>query len=281
MKKLTVKIPAKINLILDVLGTDGNYHQLQSFVASINVYDTVTVKARTDEKITLKMQGVKVDCPISKNNAYKAVKLFKKTFKCTGVDVVVNKSIPVGAGLGGSSADIAGVLKAMKGVYGITESVLPLANDLGSDAGYMLTGGYALMQGRGENIIYEKIGVPLYFLLITENNSCSAKECYKEFDKQNKTYTPTAKDGINALKNGDYDGFYSAIKNDLTAAATTFVPQITSNIEMLKKAGAKGVAMTGSGSVCFAVFDSKKERDRVYKKLKPIYNEQLLKAQTV
>ena len=281
MKKTTIKIPAKINLILDVLGTDGKYHQLQSLVASINLYDTVTVKARKDEKITLKMKGVKVDCPIPQNNAYKSAELFKKTFKTSGVEIVINKSIPVGAGLGGSSADIAGVLRAMKSVYGITESLLPLANDLGSDAGYMLTGGYALMQGRGEQITHENIEAPLYFLLITENNSCSAKECYKQFDKQNKTYTPTAKDGVNALKNGDYDAFYLAVKNDLTAAASSLVPQIAGNLEVLKKAGAKGVAMTGSGSACFAVFTTKKQREKVYRKLKPIYKKQLIKAQTV
>jgi 4-diphosphocytidyl-2-C-methyl-D-erythritol kinase len=76
MKKFTIKVPAKINLTLDVVGVDGKYHNIESLVTSVNVYDTVTVSRRRDGRITVDMRGIPVDCEICDNNAYKAAKLF-------------------------------------------------------------------------------------------------------------------------------------------------------------------------------------------------------------
>ena len=117
MRKVKVKVPAKVNLTLDVLGLDGGYHSLKSFVASVNVFDTITVKARRDGKITLENRGVDVGCDITDNNAYKGAKSFIDTFGTCGVDIVIDKKIPVGGGLGGSSADIAGVLNALNRLF--------------------------------------------------------------------------------------------------------------------------------------------------------------------
>ena len=90
MKKYTIKVPAKINLTLDVLGAENGYHQIDSLVASISVYDTITVKKRTDGKITITNKGLPIDCPIIENNAYQAGKLFIDTFGTPGVDIIID-----------------------------------------------------------------------------------------------------------------------------------------------------------------------------------------------
>ena len=281
MKKITVKIPAKINLTLDVIGKTENYHDISSLVCSIDIVDEITVVKRKDDKITLKMTGLPVNCPITDNNAYKAAALFQNTFKTGGVDIVVNKNIPVGGGLGGSSADIAGVLKALNLLFETDMNMVELAADLGSDAPYMINGGYAVISGRGEKIERHNSQKTLYFLLITENAEISARACYKKFDQKKKEYPPCTAKAVTCLENEDEQGLLAAIKNDLTAAACEILPDIKFNLHALKKAGASAVTVAGSGPTVAAVFLEKKQRDAVYKKLKSLFDNSIIKAQTI
>lgn len=281
MKKITIKTPAKINLTLDVLGVNGNYHNICSMVASINVYDEITAVKRKDDKINLTTKGLPLDCAVVDNNAYKAAALFQRTFNTGGVDLTVKKCIPVAGGLGGSSADIAGVLNALNLLFETDMNMEELAAELGSDAPYMVKGGYARISGRGEKIERLNIGRALYLIIITENATISARSCYKKFDQKKKEYPPCTAKAVSLLEEGDDKGFLSVIKNDLSAAACDLVPEIKFNLQALKKAGAKAVTVAGSGPSVAAIFSEKKERDIVYKKLKPLFNNNIIKAQTV
>ena len=281
MKKITVKTPAKINLTLDVLGVNENYHDICSLVCSINVYDDITIAKRKDNKITLTSKGLPVDCAIIDNNAYKAAALFQRTFNTGGVDITVNKRIPVAGGLGGSSADIAGVLNALNRLFETDMNMEELAAELGSDAPYMVKGGYARISGRGEKIESLDIGRALYLVVITENAVISARSCYKKFDQKKKEYPPCTAKAVSFLEEGDDKSFLSVVKNDLSAAACDLVPQVKFNLLALKKAGATATIVAGSGPSVVAIFSEKKERDIVYKKLKPLFNKNIIKAQTV
>ena len=137
MKKVVINAPAKVNFTLDILGVEDGYHKIKTLVSTINLCDKITIKKRKDSRINLIMKGIPVDCEPIENNAYKAAQAFVEKYKTLGVDIIVNKKIPVGAGLGGSSVDIAGVLNGMKALYPETE-VLDIANKLGSDSGYLL-----------------------------------------------------------------------------------------------------------------------------------------------
>jgi len=281
MKKIKLKTLAKINLTLDVLGVTGNYHDIKSLVTSIDVSDEIILKKRKDGRVTLKTEGIPVGCSAHDNNAVKAARLFKERFNTKGVDITIVKRIPIGSGLGGSSADIAGVLKGMKELYQTDGDLAPLANELGSDSGYMLTGGYAIMEGRGEKITHKKIEMPLYFLLVTEPTVISARASYKKFDEQGKLYNAVTDEAVTALEEKDFKKFCSVIKNDLERASSELVPEINGNIYILKKAGAPATIMTGSGSAVFGVWSDKKERDDVYKKLLPILKGSMIKAQSL
>ena len=280
MKKIKIKARAKINLTLDVVGVIGGYHEINSLVTSIDLSDQITLTKRKDKRITLKCEGLPVGCDITDNNAYKATKLFLDTYDTQGVDIVINKNIPIGAGLGGSSADIAGVLNGLKELYQIDGDLLPLANALGSDSGYMLGGGYAIISGRGEKIERKNIDKTLYFILITEQENISARASYKAFDSIGKVFDKCTEQAENALEQNNFEKFVSIIKNDLYHGSKELVPQLQTNIDVLKKAGAPTAIMTGSGSAVYGVFDSVKERDKCYKKLLPIYGDKLIKAQT-
>lgn len=281
MKKVTVKIPAKVNLTLDVLGLTGKYHEIKSLVASINLYDAITLYKREDHQITVRVTGIPVDCDPADNNAYKAAKLFCKKFSLEGVDIKIHKNIPVGGGLGGSSADIAGVLIALKNLYQIDCDLLPIANELGSDAGYMLYGGYAEMSGRGDKIERYDSRRTFYMLLIKEDSQISAKAAYKKFDQNGITYSPATPEAKKALFDGNNVALFACLKNDLQQAAAEILPDTSFNIAALKKAGAKAALLAGSGPTTYAIFDDKKERDKVYKKLLPLYGKKLIRAETV
>ncbi len=280
MKKVKLKAHAKINLTLDVLGVEENYHTLNTLVTTIDVNDKIIIKKRKDKLIKLNMKGLPVEVPIIENNAYKACKMFTKSFGTKGVDVTIIKKIPIGGGLGGSSADIAGVLNGLKKLFDVKESMLPLANALGSDSGYLLTGGYALLTGRGDKIERLELDKKLHLLIITEKESISAKTSYQTFDKQKKKYKPCTKIAIKALEDGDNEKFLKTIKNDLYFASSEILPAIKNNLTALQKAGAESQLMTGSGSAVYGLFFDKKKRNQAYKKLLPLYKGQLFKAET-
>ena len=131
-----VKSYAKINLTLNITGMDGGFHNIESLVTTVDLYDTVTVNVKKREGITLKMRGLGEDLPTETNNAYKAARLFSEEYNSGGgIEVEIFKRIPLAGGLGGSSADAAGVLVALKKATGISDDIKPLADRLGSDTG--------------------------------------------------------------------------------------------------------------------------------------------------
>ena len=280
MKKITVKANSKVNLTLDILGVSGGYHLLSSLVCSTALSDTITVRKRKDDLITLKNKGIKIDCSLIDNNAYKTAKLFQKTFNTSGVDIIIDKRIPLGGGLGGSSADIAGVLNAMKKLFNVSEGLEKIANELSSDACYMLKGGYAVMSGRGDKVEYLNTNKKLYFVVFTDKNSVSSRACYKRYDELNISTENCTEQVLNAFNEND-EKFFGLLKNDLYKPATTLNSNIELNLIALKNAGAKTAIMTGSGSAVLGVFNDKKERDNVYKILIGRFGNKILKTETV
>lgn len=280
MDKPKVKIPAKINLTLDVGETKNGFHQITSLVTSINIYDTITVKKRKDNNVTLMEKGIKSGCSVTDNNAYKGARLYKKSLLTTGVDIVLDKKIPVGAGLGGSSADIAGVIIAMENLFEKNADLVQMANELGSDSGYMVKGGVAVLSERGNVIQNYEEPLKLNLLIITEKEGVSTKECYKLSDEMEKTPSCTS-EALEYYLKGDYDKLLSVMKNDLYSASKQLLPSIEENIKALESVGADKAIMTGSGSAVYGIFKSIKKREEAYKKLLPTYGDRLIKAKTL
>ncbi len=281
MKKATVTTHAKLNLTLDVLGVKEGYHEIESLVCSASPSDKITVRARKDNRITLTMKGIAVGCSITDNNAYKTARLYRDKYHTHGVDIAIEKGIPVGSGLGGSSADVAGVINAMKKIYPVDGDGGEIADALCSDGRYMMRGGYAVISGRGNDVHAVSVEKTLYFIIVTERQMVSSRACYGEFDAQGKHYPAVTGKAVKALKNGKDEEFFALLKNDLYKPAVSLLEKINENYSVLKSVGAPAVVMTGSGSAVYGVYADKKKRDRDYKKLLPILGEKMFKAQTV
>ncbi len=263
MKTVKVKSYAKVNLTLEIVGTEGGYHLLDSLVASVNLYDTLVLKKRKDKLCSIFMKGLGTDISPEENNALKAGEAFAKAFGTTGADITVYKNIPIGAGLGGSSADIAGVLNGMAKLYGVedTEKLSLLADSLGSDVRYMLQGGFARMQGRGERVTPLPIKERLWLLLICPKTGVSTKDCYRKYDEQAALQTKNGRSStescIDALLKGDQNEGGRYLTNDLFTPAAALCEDVASAYEAAKGFSPLGASMTGSGSAVFALFETK------------------------
>lgn len=259
MNTVKVKAYAKLNLTLDVLGTENGYHLIDSLAVTVDLFDKIVVKKRKDSLISVTMHGMDSEgIPPEQNNAQKAGEYFVSKFGTTGADITVYKNIPIGGGLGGSSADAAGVLNALAGLYDVTDkqALKALADSLGSDTGYLLTGGFARMRGRGE--IVESLGVvpKLNFLLLCPKSGVRAAECYSLCDQYPKTEPHTDR-ALELLKTGNAEWASKLFVNDLYAAAKALNPEVEKAMLELKTFSPWSASMTGSGSAVFALFETR------------------------
>ena len=263
MHTVRIKAHAKINLTLEILGVENGFHMLDSLVASLDLHDVIVLKKRKDKLSSIVMKGLGSESiPPETNNALKAAERFSEKFDTFGADITVYKNIPLGAGLGGSSADASGVLKGMAKLYGVKDEkgLGELADGLGSDTKYMLSGGFARMQGRGEKITPLDIDERLHFLLICPSTSVSAGACYKKYDELPRTleWKESATEGcIAALQKKDVFGAGRYLTNDLYVPALHLNADVERAQEEGKSFSPIGTVMTGSGSCVLAMFETK------------------------
>jgi len=263
MNSVKIKSYAKINLTLEIQGVENGFHLLDSLVANIDLCDTIYLKKKSGKYSNVIMHGMGSEkIPPEKNNALKAAEAFSETFGTNGAEITVFKDIPIGAGLGGSSADICGVLNGMARLYGVEdrEKLKALADTLGSDTGYMLNGGFARMQGRGERVTPVQANKTLYLLLICPKSSVSAGECYRKYDELPHTLAwreSQTENCIRALQENDLNGVGSSVVNDLYVPALHINADVQTAYEQALSFSPSGVGMSGSGSAVFALFETK------------------------
>ena len=259
MVSTKVKSPAKVNLSLNIAGAAGGYHQIDSVVASVDVYDTICLKPRTDKLVNVYMHGAGSErIPRAQNNAVLAGEAFVAAFDTGGADIEIYKDIPQGAGLGGSSADAAGVLNAMAKCYRIRDALAlkSLADGLGSDTGYMLCGGFARISGRGERV--ERLASPrvYHMLLFWPDTPVSTAACYRAYDDAPDPLRADSARLARALVRGDFAEVAANVYNALQRPAAALNPAVKEALAAAAAASPAACAVTGSGSAVFALFES-------------------------
>lgn len=156
MSEFTLTAPAKINLMLEVLGKrDDRYHEIRTILQSIDVNDVLAFEPAAD--LSLAVEGDKgLDLPVEDNLVLRAAELLRKRTGCTkGAHITLTKRISVAAGLGGGSSDAAAVLIGLRELWALSisdDEMSSLAAELGSDVPFFLRGGTTLASGRGEHI---------------------------------------------------------------------------------------------------------------------------------
>ncbi len=250
---------AKINLSLNISGVKEGYHMIDSVVASVDIWDTVCVKARRDSLINVYMHGKgSEDIPPEKNNAVRAGEAFVAAFGTRGADIDIYKDIPLGAGLGGSSADAAGVLNALAKLYKVKDrsALKALADTLGSDTGFMLDGGVARITGRGERVERLHCPRPLHALLFLPDSPVSTGACYAKYDEAPDALRADSARLASALERGDFAGVAQNVYNALEKPACALNGDVREALEAARSFSPAACAVTGSGSAVFALFEA-------------------------
>ncbi len=255
MNVVHVNAYAKLNLTLDVVGAENGYHMLDSLVVTVDVYDRIVLRRRKDKLVRVQIRGALI--PPESDNAQRAGDAFVSRFQTSGADVTVYKNIPVGAGMGGSSADAAGVIAGMGRLYGIADAgaLKSLADEMGSDTGYLLTGGLARITGRGDVVTPLPFPPEMYFTVALPPEGVSTAACFSAYDRMPARGNRTAR-AAEDLGRGDLAWAARLFGNDLYPAAKSLCPAVERSYLALRALSPLGAGMTGSGSASFALFET-------------------------
>src|SRR4030042_1811668 len=163
---LNYPAPAKINLVLEVLGKrDDGYHEIRSLVQTISLCDVISFKPAD----VISLECSEPSLQTSDNLVVQAAELLREVSGChKGARIKLEKRIPWGAGLGGGSSDGATTLLALNKLWKLrlkTSDLMELAARLGSDVAFFIHGGAALIEGRGEKVTPLAVSVPRWFVL--------------------------------------------------------------------------------------------------------------------
>ncbi|MCD7723065.1 MAG: 4-(cytidine 5'-diphospho)-2-C-methyl-D-erythritol kinase [Clostridiales bacterium] len=271
--KIKIKAYAKINLMLDIVSKrqDG-YHDLFMIMQSVGIYDAVILNENKSKAVTIKCSAPGVPCD-SSNIAHKAAIRFYKELgeEPAGLEIELIKKIPHAAGLAGGSADGAAVLKGLNFLHNdcFTESELcKIGSKIGADLPFCIRGGTLLAQGIGDVLSKIKRVPACSIVLAMPDFSVNTAHAYAQFDKCGKTHTPNCLDMLCAMQSGDLHEICPRLENVFEQFIE--VPGRIEIKEKLRRAGALGVCMSGSGPTIYGIFDNKDKAAAAAESLKTI-----------
>ncbi len=259
MNQTTEKAYAKINISLDVTAKrpDG-YHDMLMVMQTVSLYDDIEVTLVENERSSAQCNLHFV--PSDERNL--AVKAAGKFFEAAGIEntgakIKMFKRIPVGAGMAGGSSDAAAVLRALNRLCGHpfdAEKLCALAEEIGSDVPFCVTGGTMLAKGRGE-ILSPLPPLPdCSFVICKPEFSTSTPELFRKLDSIKLQCHPDTNGIIDALQKGDLMRLSRRMYNvfeDVPDRRHSAIAEIKS---ILLDCGALGSIMTGTGSAVFGIF---------------------------
>jgi 4-diphosphocytidyl-2-C-methyl-D-erythritol kinase len=267
---MTIRAYAKINIGLRILNKrDDGYHNIETIFHRINLFDEI----RFQDSCNLLLECNNPEIPTDNRNlCMKAAQILQKNYKVTkGAKILLNKNIPIGAGLGGGSSDAAYVLKHLPNFLGIEipkEELYQLAMDIGSDVPYFLDKSTAYATGRGEQLEYFRLDIPYWIIIVHPNVQISTAWAYANLKLKPHQQENNLKELL--IDNIEHpEKLRELIHNDFEDLVLQNHPDIKRLKENLYKQGAEFVQMSGSGSSVYAFFkhESKaREAIRIFSK---------------
>jgi len=245
----TLPAPAKINLFLHVTGRrDDGYHLLETLLVPIDRGDRVTLSVRDDAEIvrTRGPAGVAAGDDL----AVRAARLVQRACGIArGIDIDIDKQIPVGGGLGGGSSDAATVLLGLNRLWQLglsRRALMELALQLGADVPFFIFGTPAFARGIGE--LLESVSLPpTWFVVVAPPVAVATAEVFAAAE-----LTRNSRSAKMSVFSEGYG------RNDLQAVAVSRFPEIAASLHALSNdaADAVAIAMSGSGACVFAAFST-------------------------
>jgi len=287
--KCTVKVPAKINLSLDVVGkrADG-YHLLETIMQSIDLHDVIRVSlvdppVSTPGNIRIIADNPTFPCD-SRNTCHKAAERFFHALGNIGNEtsdriekkqilIHITKHIPQAAGLAGGSADASAVLIALNNLCGFPfsgEELSRIGVKVGADVPFCLTGGTVLCTGIGE--ILEPLSVlqDVPIVLIKPDFGVSTPWVFDRLDIGNLGKRPDTLRVIQAIREQDIPTLFAETANVLESVTLPAYPILARIKEVLLDCGGIGSLMSGSGPSVFGIFQTEEHAEAAVAKIEKI-----------
>lgn len=233
---MRVKSYAKINLYLKIIEKKQKYHLIETLMTPISIYDEIEIEESDFDEI------IGMDIKHEDNIMYKTIDLFRTTYNIDKkYKIIIDKKIPMKAGLGGGSSNSACILRCLERMNNIViENINDFALKIGSDVPFFLYNKVAKVYGFGEQIEFVKDMEKLKGIIIFDNDTFSAKEMYEAYDRN---------------KSIDSIDTYNHLEKALNEDSKIKIDKIK---EDLKESGAYFTLMSGSGGACFGLFDEDK-----------------------
>ena len=278
---MKVKAFAKINLCLDVLRRkEDGYHEVEMVMTNVDIADVLEIKELEEKKILLKSDNK--DLAMDETNLiYKAIVLLQKEAgKDFGIELSLEKNIPMEAGMAGGSADAAATLKAVNELFNLNISkdrLMELGASLGADIPFCIMGGTALASGIGEKLKSLKPLPKMKILIAKPNTGLSTKKVYESLDIENLNKSGfkhrDVKEMVSIIesdkdKKTKIKEIADSLNNILELPSIKLLPFIEDIKKTMMDNNCLGCLMSGSGTAVFGIFDSDDDILRTKKILK-------------
>ncbi len=275
MSEITELAHAKINLTLDVLGRrpDG-YHEVNMVMQTLELADTLTLK-RSDKGITLFTTTDEI--PVGPENlAWKAAKLMFEHFNLDGgIEICLEKCIPVAAGLAGGSADAAAVIRGINKLCNLgqtAEQLCTLGAKIGSDVPFCILQGTAVARGRGE-VLEQLAPCPhMWVVLVKPPVGVATGDVYARYSSDRVEQRPNTAGVIQAINERNGTSVARSLCNVLESVTIKLIPEIAVIKDKMVRAGAVNSLMSGSGPTVFAIANNQVEAQAIADKFDPKIN---------
>ena len=262
--------PAKINLFLDVIRKrEDGYHDLGTVFQTVDAGDTVEATLREDGEIRLTYNEPQ-NYPLESDLVFKAAKALKEFAKCNlGADIHLTKVMPLGAGLGGGSADAAATLRLLNKLWNLNlpfETLESIGVRLGADVPFLVRGGTAFAEGIGERLTFvEPLDLPegAALLIATPLDAVPTKDAYAGVPKSGPDRWEQYKVAWAAHSPASYF-------NAFEVSVFPTHPLVAEMKQKFFELGADVALMSGSGASVFGIFKTKELAEKAAAALKPI-----------
>jgi len=266
---LTIKAFAKVNLVLEVLGkrTDG-YHEIASIMQTVSLHDLLTLEPARRIKLKFSLPGL----PDHANIVLKAAQRLAEVTDRGGVEIGLEKHIPVGAGLGGGSSDAAAVLLGLNRLWqlGLTrEKLAEIGAGLGSDVPFFIFGGTCLAEGRGEKITPLADLRQMWFVLLRPDLPVPSGKTAALYGlvKPGHYTSGALSDGLREQLEKKGESKPGPLFNVFEEVAPGAFPGLDEYINKFRRAGADEVHLAGSGPVLFSPLQHEKQASDIHANL--------------
>jgi 4-diphosphocytidyl-2-C-methyl-D-erythritol kinase len=271
---------AKLNLYLAVLNKrPDDYHNLDTVFERISLADRITLKPLRDREIK-----IATDCSFiprdDTNLACRAARLLQGISKLKqGIDIKIQKRIPVGSGMGGGSSNAACVLTGLNQLWklGLSQkSLAGLAKKIGSDVPFFIYDcAFAHGSLRGDKIrpLRQFAGIRLWHIVVMPKIKVSTPFIYEKWDEYSELTKPTSgvKILLSALRKKDFSLISKSLFNSLEKVTSGLYPEVRRIKEVLRGEGLQSILMSGSGPAVFGILPSRKEAVSLNKQLSRKY----------